>query len=153
MINQKAIDKISRHVKDAQQNGGILLCGDSEPVSGLFFAPVIIAEANNDMALFSEETFGPVLPLFRFASEEEAIEEANNTEFGLAAYFYTQDHRRIYRVKNALQAGVIGVNEGAVSSEVAPFGGIKSSGYGREGSHYGLDDFTQLAYICEGNLG
>ena len=153
MINQKAIDKISRHVKDAQQNGGILLCGDSEPVSGLFFAPVVIAEANNDMALFSEETFGPVLPLFRFASEEEAIEEANNTEFGLAAYFYTQDHRRIYRVKNALQAGVIGVNEGAVSSEVAPFGGIKSSGYGREGSHYGLDDFTQLAYICEGNLG
>ena len=152
MINQKAIDKISRHVSDAQQHGGILLCGDSNPISGLLFAPVVIAEANNDMALFSEETFGPVLPLFRFTCEEEAIEEANNTEFGLAAYFYTQNHGRIHRVKNALQAGVIGVNEGAVSSEVAPFGGVKASGYGREGSHYGLDDFTQIIYVCEGNL-
>ncbi len=152
MINQKAIDKISHHVKDAIEQGGILLCGNTEPRDGLYFEPVVIAEANNKMALFSEETFGPVLPLFRFSSEEEAVEEANNTEYGLAAYFYTQDHKRIHRVKRALQAGVIGVNEGAVASEVAPFGGVKASGYGREGSHYGLDDFLQLTYVCEGNL-
>ena len=152
MINQKAIDKISGHVKDAEAQSGIILCGSTEPREGLFFEPVVIAEAHNKMALFSEETFGPVLPLFRFSSEEEAIEEANNTEYGLAAYFYTQDHRRIHRVKAQLQAGVIGVNEGAVASEVAPFGGVKASGYGREGSHYGLDDFLQITYVCEGNL-
>ncbi|OFC69207.1 NAD-dependent succinate-semialdehyde dehydrogenase [Alteromonas confluentis] len=152
MINQKAIDKISHHVKDAVEQGGILLCGNAEPRDGLYFEPVVIAEANNKMALFSEETFGPVLPLFRFSSEDEAIEEADNTEYGLAAYFYTQNHKRIHRVKRALQAGVIGVNEGAVASEVAPFGGVKASGYGREGSHYGLDDFLQLTYVCEGNL-
>ena len=152
MINQKAIDKISRHVTDAEENGGILLCGSKEARDGFFFEPVVIADANNTMALFSEETFGPVLPLFRFHSEGEAVEEANNTEYGLAAYFYTQDHKRIHRVKRALQAGVIGVNEGAVASELAPFGGVKASGYGREGSHYGLDDFLQQVYVCEGNL-
>lgn len=152
MINQKAIDKISAHVKDAEQHGGILLCGNVAPREGFFFEPVVIAEANNDMALFSEETFGPVLPLFRFKGEDEVIEEANNTEFGLAAYFFTQDHKRIHRVKARLQAGVIGVNEGAVASEIGPFGGVKASGYGREGSHYGLDDFLQMTYVCEGNL-
>ncbi|MBN26419.1 MAG: succinate-semialdehyde dehydrogenase (NADP(+)) [Alteromonadaceae bacterium] len=153
MINQKAIDKITHHVQDAEENGGILLCGSTNAREGFFFEPVVIADANNKMALFSEETFGPVLPLFRFHTEHEAIEEANNTEYGLASYFYTQDHQRIHRVKRALQAGVIGVNEGAVASEVAPFGGVKASGYGREGSHYGLDDFLQLIYVCEGNLG
>lgn len=152
MINQKAINKISHHVNNAVEHGGILLCGNGIPIKGLYIEPTVIAEANNNMALFSEETFGPVLPLFRFNSEEEAIAEANNTEFGLAAYFYTQDHRRIYRVKAALQAGVIGVNEGAVASEIAPFGGVNASGYGREGSHYGLDDFLQLTYVCEGQL-
>ena len=152
MINQKAIDKISAHVADAEEQGGVLLCGSATPKQDLFFEPVVIAEANNSMALFSEETFGPVLPLFKFSTEEEAIAEANNTEYGLAAYFYTQNHNRIHRVRRALQAGVIGVNEGAVASEVAPFGGVKASGYGREGSHYGLDDFLQISYICEGNL-
>lgn len=152
MINQKSIDKITAHVADAQEHGGIVLCGSAEPREGLFFEPVVIAEANNNMALFSEETFGPVIPLFRFRSEEEVIEEANNTEYGLAAYFFTQDHKRIHRVKGRLQAGVIGVNEGAVASEIGPFGGVKASGYGREGSHYGLDDFLQMTYVCEGNL-
>lgn len=152
MINQKAIDKISTHVKDAEQHGGILLCGNATPRDGFFFEPVVIAEANNNMALFREETFGPVLPLFRFRTEDEVIDEANNTEYGLAAYFFTQDHKRIHRVKSQLQAGVIGVNEGAVASEIGPFGGVKASGYGREGSHYGLDDFLQMTYVCEGNL-
>lgn len=152
MINQKAIDKISSHVKDAVAQGGTLLCGSETPLHGQFFPPTVIADANNAMLVFREETFGPVLPLFRFDSEEEAIDEANNTEFGLAAYFYSNDHKQIHRVKRALQAGVIGVNEGAVASEVAPFGGVKASGYGREGSHYGLDDFLQLTYVCEGLL-
>lgn len=152
MINQKAIDKISRHVQDAVANGGVLLCGSEAPLEHWFFAPVVIGEANNNMALFSEETFGPVLPLFRFKTEEEVLFAANNTEFGLAAYFYSSDHKQIHRVSRALQAGVMGVNEGAIASEVAPFGGVKASGYGREGSHYGLDDFLQLVYLCEGNL-
>lgn len=152
MINQKAIDKISHHVQDAVANGGVLLCGNTAPLKQWFFAPVVIAEANNKMALFSEETFGPVLPLFRFNTEEEAVFAANDTEFGLAAYFYSNDPKQIRRVSQALQAGVMGVNEGAISSEIAPFGGVKESGYGREGSHYGLDDFLQLVYICEGNL-
>jgi len=152
MINQKAIDKISRHVQDALAQGGNLLCGSGMPVKDWFFAPVVIGNANNQMALFHEETFGPVLPLFRFNTEAEVLQAANDTEFGLAAYFYSNDHKQIHRVSRALQAGVIGINEGAISSEVAPFGGIKASGYGREGSHYGLDDYLQLVYFCEGQL-
>lgn len=152
MINQKAVDKINAHISDAVEQGGVVLCGNKAPDDTLFVEPTVIADANNAMRLFTEETFGPVLPLFRFQSESEAIEEANNTEYGLAAYFYTRDHYRIHRLKGALQAGVIGVNEGAVASEQAPFGGIKASGYGREGSHYGLDDFLYIAYFCEGGF-
>lgn len=152
MINQKAIDKISRHVQDALEHGGNLLCGSAMPVKDWFFAPVVIGNANNQMVLFREETFGPVLPLFCFSTETEALQAANDTEFGLAAYFYSNDHQQIYRVSRALQAGVIGINEGAISSEIAPFGGVKASGYGREGSHYGLDDYLHLVYCCEGNV-
>ncbi len=152
MINDKAINKITQHVKDAVKKGGKLRCGNVDPIEHLYFAPTVITEANNDMLLFSEETFGPVLALFRFTDEEEAIEQANNTQYGLAAYFYSNEHHQIHRVKNSLNAGVIGVNEGAVASELAPFGGVNASGYGREGSHYGLDDFLQMTYICEGNL-
>lgn len=151
MINEKAIAKITSHVQDAIEHGGSLQCGSAEN-DGLYFKPTVITDANNDMLLFSEETFGPVIALFKFKDEAEGIEQANNTEFGLAAYFYSNDHQQIHRVKRSLSAGVIGVNEGAVSSELAPFGGVNASGYGREGSHYGLDDFLQMTYFCEGNL-
>lgn len=152
MINNKAINKITQHVKDAVEKGGNLRCGNLDPIQQLYFAPTVITEANNDMLLFGEETFGPVLALFRFTDEEEAVEQANNTPYGLAAYFYSNHHHQIHRVKNSLNAGVIGVNEGAIASELAPFGGVNASGYGREGSHYGLDDFLQMTYVCEGNL-
>ncbi len=152
MINDKAINKITQHVQDAIEKGGKLRCGNLDPIKHLYFAPTVITEANNDMLLFNEETFGPVLALFRFTNEAEAIEQANNTQYGLAAYFYSNEHHQIHRVKNSLNAGVIGVNEGAIASELAPFGGVNASGYGREGSHYGLDDFLQMTYVCEGNL-
>jgi succinate-semialdehyde dehydrogenase/glutarate-semialdehyde dehydrogenase len=157
MINARAIEKISLHVQDALAHGASLLLGGSairnDLASGPFyFAPTILGDATTDMLLFKEETFGPVVPLFRFSSEEQAIQMANDTPFGLAAYFYAADAARIWRVSNHLESGIVGINEGALASEAAPFGGVKESGYGREGSRYGLDDYMHIKYLCQGGL-
>ena len=157
MINARAVDKIESHVQDALAAGGKLLTGGkrvrNEVADGPnYFAPTVIAEASHDMALASEETFGPVVPLFRFSGEEEVISFANNTPYGLAAYFYSRDIGRVSRVTERLQTGLVGINEGVLSSEAAPFGGVKESGYGREGSRYGLDDYMQTKYLCQGGV-
>ena len=154
MINARAIDKIARHVEDAVQHGATVLTGGRRltELGPNYYAPTVLTDAQDGMLVCSEETFGPVAPLFRFDDEAEAIRLANDTPFGLAAYFYTQDVRRIDRVAAQLEAGVIGINEGAVSSEAAPFGGVKESGYGREGSKYGLDDYLSIKYLCQGGF-
>ncbi len=154
MINARAVDKIERHVQDAVAQGARVLTGGRRlpEVGAHFYAPTVLADASPGMALCGEETFGPVVPLFRFADEAEAVQAANDTPFGLAAYFYSQDVRRIDRVSHALEAGIVGINEGALASEAAPFGGVKESGYGREGSKYGLDDYLSIKYLCQGGL-
>jgi succinate-semialdehyde dehydrogenase/glutarate-semialdehyde dehydrogenase len=157
MINSRAVDKIERHVQDALAHGAVVLTGgrrlQGEGLDGPhYYAPTVIGDANRDMALFREETFGPVAPLFRFDNDADVLREANDTPFGLAAYFYSNDVRRIWRVAGRLESGVIGINEGAVASEAAPFGGVKESGYGREGSRYGLDDYQHIKYLCQGGL-
>ncbi|MCZ8392013.1 NAD-dependent succinate-semialdehyde dehydrogenase [Achromobacter xylosoxidans] len=155
MINARAVDKIARHVDDARAQGARLLTG-GERLAHLgppYYAPTVLGEAHAGMALSGEETFGPVVPLFRFDEEAQAIAAANDTPFGLASYFYTQEARRIDRVSRALESGIVGVNEGALASEAAPFGGVKESGYGREGSKYGLDDYLSIKYVCQGGLG
>ena len=116
------------------------------------FEPTVISNVDTSMKMASEETFGPLAPVFKFKTEDEAINLANDTEFGLASYFYTKDINRIWRVSEALEYGMVGINEGVISNEVAPFGGVKESGHGREGSHYGIDDFMELKYICMGGL-
>ncbi|ARU25814.1 MULTISPECIES: NAD-dependent succinate-semialdehyde dehydrogenase [Ralstonia solanacearum species complex] len=154
MINARAVDKIERHVQDAVAHGARVLAGGKRlpEVGTHFYAPTVLADAHPGMALCGEETFGPVVPLFRFTNEAEAVRAANDTPFGLAAYFYSQDVRRIDRVAHALEAGIVGINEGALASEAAPFGGVKESGYGREGSKYGLDDYLSIKYLCQGGL-
>jgi len=157
MINSRAVEKIENHVQDALARGGKLLAGGrrvrDEIASGPnYFSPTVIAEANHDMALASEETFGPVVALFRFSDEDEAVRLANNTPYGLAAYFYSRDMVRVSRVSKRLETGLVGINEGVLSSEAAPFGGVKESGYGREGSRYGLDDYMQTKYQCQGGV-
>jgi succinate-semialdehyde dehydrogenase/glutarate-semialdehyde dehydrogenase len=154
MINVRALEKIARHVDDAMSHGARVLTGGNRlPELGPhYFAPTVLADATPDMALCCEETFGPVVPLFRFSDEAEAIQAANDTPFGLASYFYSQDVKRINRVARQLEAGIVGINEGALASEAAPFGGVKESGYGREGSRYGLDDYLSIKYLCQGGL-
>ena len=142
MINAEAIEKVERHIADAVSKGAKVAAGGKRhALGGTFFEPTILTGVTTDMAVAREETFGPVAPLFRFTTEEEAVRMANDTEFGLAAYFYARDIGRIFRVMEALEYGMVGVNEGILSTEVAPFGGIKESGIGREGSKYGIDDF------------
>jgi succinate-semialdehyde dehydrogenase/glutarate-semialdehyde dehydrogenase len=155
MINARAVEKIERHVADAVERGARVLTGGKRLIERgpNYYAPTVLADATPAMQLAGEETFGPVVPLLRFDDEAEAIRAANDTPFGLAAYFYSQDLRRIERVSRSLDAGLVGINEGAVSSEAAPFGGVKESGYGREGSKYGLDDYLSIKYLCQGNLG
>ncbi|WP_261541898.1 NAD-dependent succinate-semialdehyde dehydrogenase [Burkholderia multivorans] len=154
MINARAVDKIARHVDDARERGARVLTGGKRlPVLGPhYYAPTVLADATADMQLACEETFGPVVALFRFENEAQAIDAANDTPYGLAAYFYTQDVRRIARVSAQLETGIVGINEGALASEAAPFGGVKESGYGREGSRYGLDDYLSIKYLCQGGL-
>jgi succinate-semialdehyde dehydrogenase/glutarate-semialdehyde dehydrogenase len=157
MINARAVDKIERHVNDAVQRGAKVLTGgrrlqSGSAAEGHYFAPTVLANATREMQLASEETFGPVVPLFRFESEEEVVHDANDTPYGLAAYFYARDVARIWRLADRLEAGIVGVNEGVLASEAAPFGGIKESGYGREGSRYGLDDYMHMKYLCHGQL-
>ncbi|MBR7996270.1 NAD-dependent succinate-semialdehyde dehydrogenase, partial [Burkholderia cenocepacia] len=154
MINARAVDKIARHVGDAVERGARVLAGGKRltELGANYYAPTVLADATADMQLTCEETFGPVAALFRFDTEDEAVDAANDTPFGLAAYFYTQDVRRIARVSARLETGIVGINEGALASEAAPFGGVKESGYGREGSRYGLDDYLSIKYLCQGGL-
>ncbi len=154
MINGRAVEKIERHVNDAIERGARVLTGGKRLIERgpNYYAPTVLAGATPDMQLNCEETFGPVVPLFRFDDEAEAIRAANDTPFGLATYFYSEDLRRIDRVARLLEAGLVGVNEGVLSCEAAPFGGVKESGYGREGSKYGLDDYLSIKYVCQGNL-
>jgi len=154
MINDRAVDKIARHVDDALTRGARVVTGGRRmtELGPRYYAPTVLADATPDMQLYCEETFGPVVPLFRFEDEKEAVDAANATPYGLASYFYSDDIKRIERVSGALEAGIVGINEGALSSEAAPFGGIKESGYGREGSKYGLDDYLSIKYLCQGNL-
>ncbi len=153
LIDQAAVGKVQEHIDDAVSKGGqVTLGGKQHALGGTFFEPTIVTGATSDMAVASEETFGPVAPLFKFETEAEVIEAANNTEFGLASYFYSRDLARVWRVSEALDYGMVGVNTGLISTAEAPFGGVKMSGLGREGSRYGIDDFMELKYICMGGI-
>ncbi|WP_295373708.1 NAD-dependent succinate-semialdehyde dehydrogenase [uncultured Pseudacidovorax sp.] len=154
MINDRAVEKIERHVQDAVAQGATVLVGGErlQALGPHYFAPTVLTGATARMACSGEETFGPVVPLTRFDDEAEVIAAANDTPFGLAAYFYSQDVRRIWRVADALETGIVGINEGALAAEAAPFGGVKESGYGREGSVHGLDDYLHIKYVCQGQL-
>jgi succinate-semialdehyde dehydrogenase/glutarate-semialdehyde dehydrogenase len=149
LINTKAIEKVQEHIADAKAKGGTLAYGSEEHArDGAFFGPTVITGATQEMAFATEETFGPLAPLFRFKDEAEVIEMANDTIFGLASYFYAKDLSRVYTVAEALEYGIVGVNTGLISTEVAPFGGVKQSGLGREGSHHGIEDYLEMKYIC-----
>ncbi len=153
LIDMRAVEKVEFHIADATQKGAQVVAGGSRhALGGTFFEPTVLANVTTDMAVSNEETFGPVAPLFRFRDEEEAIRMANDTEFGLAAYFYSRDMGRIWRVAEALEYGIVGINEGIISNEVAPFGGMKESGIGREGSKYGIEEFLEIKYLCLGGI-
>ena len=151
LINSAAVDKVQSHIADALDNGARLVAG-GEALEGTFFQPTVLADVTTDMRVAREETFGPLAPVFRFSSDDEAIAMANDTEFGLAAYFYATDYRRIWRTMEQLEYGMVAINEGILSTELAPFGGVKESGLGREGSRHGLDEYTELKYACVGGL-
>ena len=151
LIEDAAVDKVQRHVDDAIAKGARLLVGGKR-LPGQFFEPTVIAEAHQDMLCAKEETFGPLAPVFRFSSEQEAIDAANATEFGLASYFYSRDLGRIFRVSEALEYGMVGVNVGIIATEHVPFGGVKQSGLGREGSHHGIDEYVEMKYLCLGDI-
>jgi succinate-semialdehyde dehydrogenase/glutarate-semialdehyde dehydrogenase len=154
LINREAVEKVEAHIADAVAGGARIVTGGTRHErGGNFFAPTVIADVKRDAQIFREETFGPVAPLFRFKTEAEAIAMANDTEFGLASYFYARDVGRIFRVAEALEYGIVGINEGLISTEVAPFGGVKSSGLGREGSKYGIEDYLEIKYLALGGLG
>jgi succinate-semialdehyde dehydrogenase/glutarate-semialdehyde dehydrogenase len=153
LIDQRAVAKVQAHIADAVEHGARIACGGKpHALGGTFFEPTILLDVTPQMRVAREETFGPVAPLFRFETEADAIRMANDTEFGLAAYFYTRDLARSWRVQEALEYGLVGVNTGLMSTEVAPFGGMKESGLGREGSRYGIDEYTEMKYVCVGGL-
>ncbi|WP_325895181.1 NAD-dependent succinate-semialdehyde dehydrogenase [Grimontia sp. NTOU-MAR1] len=153
LINRSALDKIESHIRDALVSGARRLTGGtSHSLGGLFYQPTVLADVTPAMRIASEETFGPVAPLFRFEDEAEAVAMANDTEYGLAAYFYSRDIQRCLRVSEALEYGMVGVNEGVISNEVAPFGGVKASGLGREGSRQGIEEYLETKYVCFGGL-
>jgi succinate-semialdehyde dehydrogenase/glutarate-semialdehyde dehydrogenase len=146
-------EKVESHIADATARGASIVTGGARHELGrTFFQPTVLANATTEMAIAREETFGPVAPLFRFRDEAEAIAMANDTEFGLAAYFYTRDIGRVWRVAEGLEYGIVGANAGIISNEVAPFGGVKESGIGREGSKYGIDDFVEIKYVRMGGI-
>lgn len=151
LIEDAAVEKVRRHVADALGKGGKLMAGGKK-LEGQFFEPTVIAEATADMLCAKEETFGPFAPVFRFKTEQEAIDAANNTEFGLASYFYSRDVGRIFRVSEALEYGMVGINVGIIATEHVPFGGVKQSGLGREGSHHGMDEYVEIKYLCVGDI-
>ncbi len=149
LINSEALDKVQEHIADAQSKGAEVILGEREHnLSGNFFAPTIVTGATPDMKFSTEETFGPLAPLFKFENEDDVIALANDTIFGLASYFYAKDLSRVYKVAEALEYGIVGVNTGIISTEVAPFGGVKQSGLGREGSHHGIEEFLEMKYVC-----
>jgi succinate-semialdehyde dehydrogenase/glutarate-semialdehyde dehydrogenase len=149
----KAVEKVEEHIADAVKNGAtVILGGKRHSLGHSFFEPTILANVTPQMAVAREETFGPVAPLFRFKTEEDAVRLANDTEFGLASYFYSRDIGRVWRVAEALESGIVGINTGIISTEVAPFGGVKESGVGREGSKYGIEDFLEIKYMCMGGI-
>ncbi|ENO75274.1 MAG TPA: NADP-dependent succinate-semialdehyde dehydrogenase I [Thauera sp.] len=153
LINADAVAKVEELLADAVDKGAQVLCGGKRhALGGNFYEPTIVTDVTAQMRVAREEIFGPVAPLFRFHSEEEAVRMANDTEFGLAAYFYARDIARVWRVAEALEYGIVGINEGIISTEVAPFGGVKESGIGREGSRYGIDDFVEIKYLCMGGI-
>jgi succinate-semialdehyde dehydrogenase/glutarate-semialdehyde dehydrogenase len=154
LIDDRAVEKVEQHINDALTKGARLVAGGHRHArGGRFFEPTVLADVTPDMMLAREETFGPVAPLFRFKTDDEAVQLANDTESGLAAYFYGRDIGRIFRVAEGLEYGIVGVNTGLISTEVAPFGGMKESGLGREGSKYGIDEFLEVKYVCLGGIG
>jgi succinate-semialdehyde dehydrogenase/glutarate-semialdehyde dehydrogenase len=154
LIDGAAVEKVKEHISDAISLGAkVLIGGQPHKLGGHFFQPTILIDVSPKAKLMNEETFGPVAPLIRFSTEEEVVAMANDTQFGLAAYFYTSNYERAWRVSEALECGIVGLNEGIISTELAPFGGIKESGVGREGSKYGIDDYVEVKYICAGGLG
>ncbi|WP_375575639.1 NADP-dependent succinate-semialdehyde dehydrogenase [Paracidovorax oryzae] len=154
LIDEAAVKKVQEHLQDAVAKGArILTGGKPHALGGTFFEPTVLTGATPQMQLSREETFGPVAPLFRFESDEEAVRLANDTEFGLASYFYSRDIQRVWRVAESLEYGIVGINTGLISNEVGPFGGVKQSGLGREGSHYGIDDYVVIKYLCLGGMG
>src|SRR5687767_11835011 len=153
LIDDKAVLKVEEHIEDATKKGAkVVVGGQRHERGGRFFQPTVLVDVTSSMMVAREETFGPVAPLFRFKTEEEAIGMANDTEFGLAAYFYGRDIGRVWRVAEALESGMVGINTGLISTEVAPFGGVKESGLGREGSKYGLEEFLEIKYLCLGGI-
>ena len=153
LINAAALAKVEQHVGDALERGARVLCGGRRhTLGGTFYEPTVLAEASHEMLIAGEETFGPVAACFRFTDEAEVLKLANDTPYGLSAYFYSRDIGRVWRMAEGLEAGIVGVNEGIISTEVAPFGGIKESGMGREGSKYGLDDYLEIKYVLMGGL-
>jgi len=154
LIDNAALEKVESHVRDAQEKGAkVLVGGRRHTLGGRFYEPTVLKDVTPQMAVAREETFGPVAPLFRFKTEADAVALANDTEFGLAAYFYGCDIARVWRVAEALEYGIVGINTGLISTEVAPFGGVKESGLGREGSKYGIDEFVEIKYLCFGGIG
>jgi succinate-semialdehyde dehydrogenase/glutarate-semialdehyde dehydrogenase len=153
MIDQAAVEKVEEHISDAVGKGASVMVGGSRhEMGGLFFQPTVLTNVSEDMKVAREETFGPLAPLFRFNEEAEVIRQANDTEFGLASYFYTRDLARTWRVSEALEYGMVGINTGIISNEIAPFGGIKQSGIGREGSQHGIDEYLEMKYLCIGGV-
>ena len=153
LINMAAVEKVEEHIADAIAKGArIVLGGKRHTLGGTFFEPTILADVTPEMLVAREETFGPMAPVFRFGSDDEAIRMANDTEFGLASYFYSRDIRRVWRTAEALEYGMVGINTGLISTEVAPFGGMKESGIGREGSRYGIEEFLEVKYLCLGGI-
>jgi succinate-semialdehyde dehydrogenase/glutarate-semialdehyde dehydrogenase len=153
LIDHAAVEKVEEHIQDAVSKGGhVLLGGKRHALGQTFFEPTVLADVTPQMKVAKEETFGPLAPLFRFQTDEQAIEMANDTEFGLASYFYSRNNGRIWRAAEGLECGMVGINTGLISNEVAPFGGVKQSGLGREGSHYGIEEFVEIKYLCFGGL-
>jgi succinate-semialdehyde dehydrogenase/glutarate-semialdehyde dehydrogenase len=154
LIEEKAVAKVEEHVRDAVSKGAKVVVGGkrADGLNGHFYVPTVLTGIKADMLVLREETFGPVAPLMKFDTEEEVVRLANSTEFGLAAYFYSRDIARVWRVAEALESGIVGINEGIISTEVAPFGGVKESGIGREGSKYGIDDYLEIKYLCIGGI-
>jgi len=153
LIDMKAVEKVEAHIADAVKKGAkVVTGGKRSALGGTFFEPTVLTNVTTEMVITKEETFGPVAPLYRFKTDEEAIKMANDTEFGLAAYFYSRDIGRIWRVAEGLEYGIVGINEGIISTEIAPFGGMKESGIGREDSKYGIQEFLEVKYLRMGGI-